>query len=58
MEQALARQCECLKKLKESSAQKEALLQGKARQLEAAQAALDAQVQEAVQEAAQKLQED
>ena len=40
MEQALARQRECLKTLK------------------AAQAALDAQVQEAVQEAARKLQED
>ena len=42
MEQALARQCECLKKMKESAAQKEASLQEKARQLEAAQAALDA----------------
>ena len=44
-------QRECLKKLKESVAQKEASLQEKARQLEA----LDAQVQEAVQEAVQKL---
>ena len=58
MEQALARQRECLKTLKESAARKEALLQEKARQLEAAQVALDAQVQEAVQEAARKLQED
>ena len=44
--------------MKESAARKEALLQEKARQLEAAQAALDAQVQEAVQEAIRKLQED
>ena len=44
MEQALARQCECLKKLMESAARKEASLHVKARQLEAAQAALDAQV--------------
>jgi len=58
MEQALARQRECLKTLKESAARKEALLQEKTRQLEAAQAALDAQVQEAVQEAVRKLQED
>ena len=58
MEQALARQRECLKKLKESAAQKEASLQEKARQLEATQATLDAQVQEAVREAVRKLQED
>ena len=56
MEQALARQRECLKTLKESAAQKEASLQEKACPLEAAQAALDAQVQEAVQEAVRKLQ--
>ena len=47
MEQALACQRECLKKMKESEAQKEASLQEKARQLEAA---LDAQVQEVVRE--------
>ena len=61
MEQALARQCESLKTLKESAARKEASLQEKACQLEAAQAAqaaLDAQVQEVVQEAVRKLQED
>ena len=58
MEQALARQREYLKTLKESAARKEASLQEKARQLEAAQAALDAQVQEAVQEVVWKLQED
>ena len=45
MEQALARQRESLKTLKESAAWKEASLQEKTRQLEAAQAALDAQVQ-------------
>jgi len=44
MEQALARQRECLKTLKESTAQKEASFQEKTRQLEVAQAALDAQV--------------
>ena len=44
--------------MKESAARKEASLQEKTRQLEVAQAALDAQVQEAVQEAAWKLQED
>ena len=55
MEQVLARQRETLKTLKESAARKEASLQEKTRQLEAAQAALDAQVQEAVQEAARKL---
>jgi len=58
MEQALARQRESLKTLKESAARKEASLQEKAHQLEVAQAALDAQVQKAVQEAVQKLQED
>ena len=42
MEQALARQRECLKTLKESAARNEASLQEKTRQLEAAQAALDA----------------
>ena len=58
MKQALARQHKSLKTLKESAARKEASLQEKTRQLEAAQAALNAQVQEAVQEAARKLQED
>ena len=42
MEQALACQRECLKTLKESAAQKEASLQEKTRQLEAAQALLEA----------------
>ena len=54
MEQALACQRESLRTLKESAARKEASLQEKTRQLEAAQAALDARVEEAV----QKLQED
>ena len=58
MEQALACQRESLKTLKESAARKEASLQERTRQLEVAQAALDAQVQEAVQEATRKLQED
>ena len=58
MEQVLARQRESLKTLKESVARKGASLQEKTRQLEAAQAALDARVQEAVQEAVRKLQED
>ena len=46
------------KALHEKAAQKEASLQEKTRQLEAAQAAQDARVQEAVQEAVRKLQED
>ena len=58
MEQALGCQRESLKTLKESAAWKEASLQEKTRQLEAAQAALDAHMQEAVQEAVRKLQED
>ena len=58
MDHALARQREALKALHEKAAQKEASLQEKTRQLEAAQAALDARVQEAVQEAVRKLQED
>ena len=58
MEQALAHQHECLKTPNESAVWKEASLQEKTRQLEVAQGALDAQVQEAVQEAARKLQED
>ena len=58
MELQLARQREALKSLKESAAKKEAKLQERTRQVEAAQAALDARVQEVVQEAARKLQED
>ena len=54
MELQLARQCEALKSLKESVAKKEANLQERTREVEAAQAALDTRVQEAV----QKLQED
>ena len=58
MELQLARQREALKSLKESAAKKEAKLQERTREVEAAQAALDTRVQEAVQEAVQKLQED
>ena len=55
MEQALECSREALKARHELAARKEASLQEKTRQLEAARAALDAQVQEAVQEAARKL---
>ena len=58
MELQLARQREALKSLKESAAKKEAKLVERTRQVEAAQAALDPRVQEAVQEAVRKLQED
>jgi len=58
MERSLERQRESLKALREKVAQKEASLQEKTRQLKVAQAALYAQVQEVVQEAARKLQED
>ena len=58
MECSVERQREELKALREKAAQKEASLQEKTRQLEAAQAALDARVQEAVQEVVRKLQED
>ena len=54
MELQLARQREALKSLKESAA-KEAKLQERTHQVEAAQAALDARVQEAFQEAVRKL---
>ena len=58
MERSLVCQREVLKAHREKAAQKEASLQEKIRQLEAAQAALDTRVQEAVQEAVRKLQED
>jgi len=58
MERSLERQRESFKARHEKAAQKESSLQEKTRQLEAAQAALDARVQEAVQEAVRKLQED
>ena len=54
----LARQREALKSLKESAAKKDAKLEERTRQVEAAQAALDARVQEAVQESVRKLLED
>ena len=56
MERSLEHQREALKALREKATQKEASLQEKTCQL--AQAALDARVQEAVQEAVRKLQED
>ncbi|XP_039786964.1 uncharacterized protein At3g61260-like [Panicum virgatum] len=58
MELQLAHQREALKSMKESAAKKEAKLQERTREVEAAQAALDTRVQEAIQEAVQKLQED
>ena len=58
LERSLERQREALKALREKAAQKEASFQEKTRQLEAAQAALDVPVQEAIQEAVLKLQED
>jgi len=58
MELQLGRQREALKSLKESATKKEAQLKERTRQVEAAQVALDARVQEAVQEAVRKLQED
>ena len=58
MELQLVRQPEALKSLKESAAKKEAKLQERTRKVEAARAALDARVQEAVQEGVRKLQED
>ena len=58
MELQLACQREALKSLKESAAKKEAKLQERTREVEAARAALDARVQEVVQEAVRKLQED
>ena len=58
MELQLDRQREALKSLKELAVKKEAKLQERAREVEAAKAALDARVQEAVQEAVRKLQED
>ena len=58
MELQLARQREPLKSLKELAAKKEAKLQERTREVEVAKAALDTRVQEVVQEAVQKLQED
>ena len=58
MELQLARQRVALKSLKESAAKRKAELEERSREVEAAKAALDTRVQEAVQEAVRKLQED
>ena len=58
MEVQLERQREALKSLKESAAKKKAELEERTREVVAAKAALDTQVQEAVQEAVWNLQED
>ena len=58
MELQLERQREALKSLKESAVKKKAELEERAREVEAAKAALDTRVQEEVQEAVRKLQED
>ena len=55
MELQLERQREALKSLKESAAKKKADLEERAREMEAAKAALDTRVQEAAQEAVRKL---
>ena len=58
MEKQLERQREALKNLKESAVKKKAELEERTREVEAAKAALDTRVQEGVQEAVRKLQED
>ena len=58
MELQLERQREALKSLKESAAKKKAELEERTCEVEVAKAALDTRVQEVVQEAVQKLQED
>ena len=58
MELQLARQRDALKSLKESAAKKKAELEERTREVEATKTALDTRVQEAVQEAVRKLQED
>ena len=58
MEKLLGRQRESLKKQKESVEKRKAELEERYREVEAAKAALDTRVQEAVQEVVRKLQED
>ena len=58
MEKQLERQRDSLKKLKEWAAQRKAELEERSHEVEAAKAALDTRVQEAVQEAVRKLQEE
>ena len=58
MEKELGRQWDSLKKLKEWAEKRKAELEERSREVEVAKAALDTRVQEAVQEAVRKLQED
>jgi hypothetical protein len=58
MEKLLGRQRDSLKKQKESVEKKKAELEERSREMEVAKAALDTRVQEAVQEAVRKHQED
>ena len=58
MEKELGRQRDSLKKLKEWSEKRKAELEERSREVEVAKAALDTRVQEAVQEAVRKHQED
>ena len=58
MEKELGRQRDSLKKLKEWAELREAKLEERSREVEVAKAALDTRVQEAVQEAVRKLQEE
>ena len=58
MEKQLGRQRDSLKKQKEWAEKKKAELEERSHEMEAAKAALDTRVQEAVQEAVRKLQED
>ena len=58
MEKQLGRQRDSLKRLKESAEKRKAELEERSREVEAAKAALDTRVQEAVQEAVRKLQEE
>ena len=58
MEKQLGIQCDSLKKMKESAEKRKAELEERSREVEAAKAALDTRVHEAVQEAVRKLQED
>ena len=58
MEKLLGRQRDSLKKQKEWAEKRKAELEERSREMEVAKAALDTRVQEAVQEAVRKLQED
>ena len=58
MEKQLERQREAVKSMKETVAKKAARLEERSREVEEARAALDTRVQEAVQEAVRKLQEE